>query len=105
MKPPGTYKLSHRSRAPEPSFLDPFGRGTGRCQRILDSLRSQILEGGPGQYLRIRQVFSNPREIFRIEIQEPVMSYQRTTLLDRDALEDLLETDGVLERVMLETEP
>jgi len=100
MKPPGSYKLTYRSRSAEPSYLDPFGHGAGRCQRIVDSLRSQILEGGPDQYLRIRQVFSNPREIYRVEIQEPAMNYQRTTLLDRDALEDLLETDGVLERVV-----
>jgi hypothetical protein len=104
MKPHGTYKLTHRARAAAPSWIDPLGLGLGRCQRIVDSLRSQILDGGPGQSLRIRQVFASPREIFRVEICEPSLSCQRITLLDRDALEDLLETDGVRERVMLQYE-
>ncbi len=100
MKPHGTYKLANRARAAEPSYLDPLGVGLGRCQRIVDSLRNQILQGGPDQYLRIRQVFSNPREIYRVEIQEPELHYFRTTLLDREALEDLLEIDAVRERVL-----
>jgi hypothetical protein len=104
MKPHGTYKLSHRSRTTESAWSDPLGIGLGRCQRIVDSLRSQILDGGPEQSLRVRQVFASPREIFRVEISEPALSCRRTTLLDRDALEDLLETDGVRERVLLQYE-
>jgi hypothetical protein len=100
MKPPGSYKLTHRARAPEPNYFDPFGLSFGRCERIVESLRHQILAGGPDQCLRIRQVFATPREIFRIEIQEPELSYHRTTLLDRDALEELLETEEVRERVV-----
>jgi hypothetical protein len=100
MKPHGTYKLSYRSPAPSPSVLDPLGHGLGRSQRIVDSLRCQILGGGPEQSLRIRQVFSTPREIFRLEIEENDLHYYRTTLLDRDALEELLETDGVRERIL-----
>lgn len=100
MKPHGTYKLSHRTRAPEPTYFDPFGGGAfGRCERIIESLRLQILAGGPDQCLRIRQIFASPREIFRVEIREPELSYHRTTLLDRDALEELLETEEVRERV------
>jgi len=102
MKPPGTYKLTNRAKAAEPSYLDPLGLGLGRCQRIVDSLRDQIIEGGPDQFLRIRQVFSNPRELYRVEIQEPELHYQRTTLLDREALEDLLEVAAVRERVLTE---
>ena len=101
MKPHGTYKLSYRPRETAGAF-DPLGVGLGRCQRIVDSLRFQILQGGPEQSLRIRQVFSSPREIFRLEIREPEIGYHRMTLLDRDALEDLLETDGVRERVLAE---
>ena len=71
-----------------------------RCDRIVDSLRTQILEGDEDQSLRIRQVFANPREIYRIEIERPDQSYQRTTLLDRDALEELLATDDIRERVL-----
>jgi len=106
MKPHGTYKLSYRRRAepaeaPEAGLpFDPIAIGLGRCQRIVDSLRFQILHGGPEQSLRIRQIFSGPREIFRVEISEPDLRCSRTTLLDRDALEDLLETDGVRERVL-----
>jgi hypothetical protein len=96
----GTYKLSYRSPAPQVSYLDPLARGLGRAQRIVDSLRCQILDGSPEQSLRIRRVFSTPREIFRVEIEEAELNYSRTTLLDRDALEDLLETDGVRERVL-----
>ncbi len=52
------------------------------------------------QSLRIRQIFENPREIYRVEINRPEQGYLRTTLLDRDALEDLLATDDVRERVL-----
>lgn len=100
MKPPGTYKLIGRLRR---SGLGPYGAGVAfatRSDRIVDSLRSQILEPEEPQSLRIRQVFEEPKEIFRIEIERPERSYQRTTLLDRDALEDLLATDDVRERVV-----
>jgi hypothetical protein len=40
-------------------------------------------------------VLENPREIFRLELELPQLAYQRTTLLDRDALEELLESDDV----------
>ena len=96
----GSFKLTYRSPATEASYLDPLGRGLGRAQRIVDSLRCQILDGSPEQALRIRQIFSTPREIFRVEIVEGELNYSRTTLLDRDALEDLLETEGVRERVL-----
>ncbi|MFP6640332.1 MAG: hypothetical protein VCC04_08820 [Myxococcota bacterium] len=99
MKSFGTYKLRYRTTPPVASYLDPFGYGPGRSQRVIDSLRCQILEGGPDQSLQIRQVFTAPREIFRIEIQQADPSYRRTILVDRDALEDLLETEGVRERI------
>ena len=98
MKMHGNYKLRYRSETTEPSYLDPFGFGPARAQRVVDSLRCQILQGGPDQSVRIRQVFWTPREIFRIEIREAQASYHRTTLIDRDALEDLLETADVRER-------
>jgi hypothetical protein len=53
----------------------------------------------------VRQVFSTPREIYRLEIEETGGRYSRTTLLDRDALEELLETDGVRERILEEVAP
>jgi hypothetical protein len=105
MKPPGTYKLAGRTR-PEFSYLDPLSLGLDRGQKIIDSLRSQIMEGlaGPQQFLRIRQVFRTPREIYRIELEVPEMSYLRTTLLDRDSLEDLLATDEVRDLLVDPTE-
>jgi len=111
MKPHGTYKIAHR-RAPSGTglesaaahrgidydpLLDPV-LGTGpRLQRILDSLRNEIIEGRGGTNIRVRQVFREPREIYRLELALPELGYQRTTLLDRDALEELLETDEVRE--------
>ncbi len=62
----------------------------GREMRIVESLRNQIISGGDDQFLRIRRVFDGPREIYRIEIEVPTLSYLRTTLLDGDALEELL---------------
>lgn len=62
---------------------------------MLDSLRRDILEGGEAGNLRVRRVFRSPREIYRLEFQIPEREYQRTTLLDRDALEELLEVDEV----------
>ena len=111
MKPHGTYKIAYRrvatgnglSRPPAPRdvdydpLLDPVLNGGPRLQRILDSLRDEIIEGGGGRNVRIRQVFREPREIYRLELELPELGYQRTTLLDRDALEELLETKEVRE--------
>ena len=94
MRPPGVYKIASRNRAFD-ACLSPELRAERRLQRILDSLRSEILEGGGHEQLRIRRVFSNPREIFRLELEMPELGYQRTTLLDRDALEELLAAEGV----------
>ncbi len=114
MKPHGTYKLAYRraaagaigpQRMAEPrsssldALLDGFARREVRVRRLLDSLRTEILEGGGGSNLRIRRVFKSPREIFRLELELPELGYQRTTFLDRDALEELLEADEVREIV------
>jgi len=94
MKIRGAYKLGSRGRTVGAGFADPLAQSELRSQRILDSLRSEII-GGAGSSLRIRQVFESPREIFRLELELPEFCYQRTTLLDRDALEELLEADDV----------
>ena len=115
MKPPGAYKLTHRQhsgvlpRAPLPGnegararvelLLERVAYADDRLQRILDSLRREIVEGGEDLDLRIRLVFVTPREIYRLELELPELGYQRTTFLDRDALEELLETDAVRELV------
>ena len=98
MKPHGTYKIAKRARTLG-SLVDPLARSEMRCQRIVESLRDEILGGGHGQNLRIRQVFRTPREIYRLELELPEMGYQRITLLDRDALEELLAIDEVRELV------
>ena len=97
MKPHGTYRLLGSPREqgdaqPEFSIGDAL-----RTQRIVDSLRCEISNGEYARELRIRQVFTNPREIFRLEFEVPEMNYQRTTLLDRDALEELLEVEEIRE--------
>ena len=93
MKIRGAYKIARRSRSVG-AYPDPLARSEMRSQRILESLRSEIVAAA-GSSLRIRQVFQSPREIFRLELELPEYCYQRTTLLDRDALEELLEADDV----------
>ena len=96
MRARGTYRITHRAHPGRVfDYLDPLSRSELRVQRIIESLRSEILEGGGGQNLRIRQVFRTPREIYRLELELPELGYQRTTLLDRAALEELLATDEV----------
>ena len=111
MKPHGTYKIARRrvptqAAFPRPlvssgldsdAFLDPILGGQERLQRILESLRNEIIEGAGGSNIRVRLVFREPREIYRLEIELPELGYQRTTLLDREALEELLEIDEVRE--------
>jgi hypothetical protein len=110
MKPPGTYKIRYQ-RAPEPTFgLHAVGSGVDdaiegalyriatterRTRRIVDSISEEIRDGGGQSALRIRRVFQEPREIFRVEVERPDLGYQRTTLLGREALEVLLESDAV----------
>lgn len=96
MKPRGLYKISNRPRSVD-AIVDPVTRRERRIERIVESLRSEILEGNGG--VRIRRIFENPREVFRLELELPELGYQRTTLLDRDALDALLAADGVRARV------
>lgn len=94
MQPPGSFKLRRPPSHPLPQESLPFA--DTRCQKLVDSLCIEILEG---ENLRIRQVFEQPRAIYRIELDRPEMNYQRTTLLDEDTLEELLEIDEVRNRV------
>ena len=125
MKPYGTYKIRYqrppdglRSASPrcaklaaEPGFrvrtiprpfADPIehaihrvAQAEQRTSRIVASISDEIRGGGERSSLRIRRVFSAPREVFRVELDRPDLGYQRTTLLGREALEALLESDGV----------
>ena len=110
MRPPGSFKIARRYSAEAVSTttnsgtdacLHPLLTGIHRHSRILDSLREEILEGGEGSNLRIRCVFREPKELFRLELQLPEFGYSRTTLLDRESLEELLEPDEV--RAIVET--
>ncbi len=89
MRARGSYKIASRQRTFEET-LHPALRGERRIQRILDSLRNEIAAGGGVEGVRIRRILSEPREIWRLEIELPELGYQRTTLLDRDTLEELL---------------
>jgi hypothetical protein len=95
MKPHGTYRLLGSNHEPDDARPEVALGNAMRTQRIVDSLRCEISNSEYARELRIRQVFTNPREIFRIEFEVPEMNYQRTTLLDRDALEELLEVDEI----------
>jgi hypothetical protein len=87
---PGSFRLSHpathrAARRGEEAF-SLFGGA--RAQRIIASIQADIGEGGRA---RVRQILASPRELYRIELERPDMSYLRITVLDRDALESLLE--------------
>jgi len=62
-------------------------------RRILDSLRAEIEDGDTR--VAARRVFERPREIYRLEIESSSLGYQRTTLLDRDSLDELLAMEGI----------
>lgn len=107
MKAHGTYKIRYQregygARAIPPALDDPIdlalqrvALAERRTQRVVDSISDELRDGGERSSLRIRRVFSAPREIFRVELERPDLGYQRTTLLGREALEALLEHDGV----------
>ncbi len=98
MRPPGTFKVASANRAFE-DFLEPVVRGERRVQRILQSLRAEILDGDQECSIRVRRIFDDPCELFRLELDVPGLSYHRTVLLDREALEELLEVDDIRARV------
>ena len=85
---PGSFR--RRSRTYELT-LDPLTRRQRRVRRILQSLQRDMEEGGR---VYARQILRGPLELFRLELEIPDMSYQRTTILDRESLETLLEESG-----------
>ena len=96
----GSYRISSRVRAFEAS-QDPVLRRTRRIARLLDSLRLEIQD--VATTVRATRDFETPREVFRLEIESSELGYQRTTLLDRDTLEELLEVDAVRSRLRLDS--
>ena len=96
----GSFRIASRVRAFEASE-DPVQRRMRRVERLIDSLRLEIQNGATT--VRARRVFETPREVFRLEIESPELGYQRTTLIDRDALDELLEVDAVRRRLRLDS--
>jgi hypothetical protein len=95
----GSFRIASRGRAFE-ATQDPTLRRMRRIERLLDSLRLEIQDDATT--VRARRVFETPREVFRLEIESPGLAYQRTTFLDRDTLDELLEVDAVRMRLRLE---
>ena len=97
----GTYKISNRPRAtesPKPSAA----KNERRVQRILESLRREILNGKEQKALNIRKIASEPKELYRIEIELPDLEYQRVTLIEEDILEELLADDDIRSRISID---
>ena len=69
-------------------YRDPDVRSARRLRGVLNSLHADIRSGSR---VRVRQVLSGPIEVFRLELERAEMSCRRTTLLDGDTLETLLE--------------
>ena len=117
MKPYGTYKIRNQ-RGADPvlgagaiaqSIADPvelaihrIAHAERKTRRIIASISDELRNGDERSSLRIRRVFVAPREVFRVELERPDLSYQRTTLLGREALEELLESDGIETAVEVE---
>lgn len=83
---PGSFR--NRAQRSFELTLDPDTRRERRVRRILRSLQRDMDEGGR---VYARQIMRGPLELFRLELEIPDMSYQRTTILDREMLETLLE--------------
>ncbi len=85
---PGSFRIGSRRRTLELQ-LDPISRRQRRVRGIIDSIQQDLDSGGTA---RVRQILVGPRELYRLELELPDMAYQRTTILDRDTLTNLLET-------------
>ncbi len=72
-------------------LLDPSTQRALRIERILSSIQRDLASGGTAS---VRQIMRGPQELYRLELELPDMAYQRVTILDRDALTELLEQSG-----------
>ncbi len=84
---PGRFRLSNQPPGLR-AGLDPWGEGQRRVRAILHSIQQDVFEGATA---RVRQILSSPHELYRVEVEREEWSYLRTTILDRDALEALIE--------------
>ncbi len=85
---PGRFRLSNQPILSPQMRHDPWVGAERRVRAILMSIQRDLFDGGTA---RVRQILSSPRELYRVEVEREEMSYQRTTILDRDALEALIE--------------
>ena len=83
-KPPGNFRWIRGIRTFE---IDPERLRVQRIRSIIKSIQRDLDEGGRAY---IRQIMKGP-ELFRIELERPDWSYNRTTILDRETLRSLLE--------------
>ncbi len=97
---PGSYRILMRSRRSVEDQLSPELAAMRRVERMLASLLDEFRCAST--VVRARCIFREPREIFRLEITNPERGYQRTTLLDRDVLDELLEHPDVRDRLALD---
>jgi hypothetical protein len=70
---------------------DPALRAARRVRGVLTSIHRDIQAGSR---VRVRRIFSHPIELYRLELERSDLRCQRTTLLDADTLETLLEELG-----------
>ncbi|MFQ5515094.1 MAG: hypothetical protein ACE5FG_11730 [Myxococcota bacterium] len=84
---PGSFRLAYRSR-PVDVLSDPLGLSSRRIGRILASIQRDL---DAGAHASVRQILRGPCELYRLEVERPDLAYQRTTILDRDTLDTLLE--------------
>ncbi len=84
---PGSFRHSYQAR-PLDVLADPFGLYSRRVGKILASIQQDIDEGGRAY---VRQILRGPRELFRLELERSDLAYQRTTILDRETLDALIE--------------
>ena len=83
-KPPGNFRWIRGVRSWQ---LDPERLRLQRIRSIIKSIQRDLDEGGRAY---VRQIMKGP-ELFRIELERPDWSYNRTTILDRETLTSLLE--------------
>lgn len=84
---PGRFRLSNQPRELA-AGLDPWAGAQRRVRAILNSIQQDLFAGGTA---RVRQILVSPRELYRVEVEREEWAYQRTTILDREALEALIE--------------
>lgn len=96
---PGSYRILNRSARAVEDQLAPELASARRVERILASLLDEFRCAATT--VRARCIFRTPREVFRLEIQNREKGYLRTTLLDRDVLDELLEHPDVRARLAI----